>query len=99
MIIVNYDEEIVEMGLPDNATENYDFKLHVVMVTKTAGEQIKNLPILTLKARTSVGNVNPINNINTLAEFSSIGPTYDGRLKPDILGPGHQVLIYGYHGY
>ena len=29
---------------------------------------------------------------STVSYFSSIGPTYDGRIKPDILAPGHNVV-------
>lgn len=42
--------------------------------------------------------VNPINsdklsdNINGLAVFSSRGPTSDGRLKPDVVAPGTNIL-------
>ncbi|CAM9111861.1 unnamed protein product, partial [Discosporangium mesarthrocarpum] len=30
-------------------------------------------------------------NKDSVAYFSSIGPTVDGRLKPDILAPGHYI--------
>jgi hypothetical protein len=31
-------------------------------------------------------------NISYIAFYSSKGPTYDGRVKPDIVSPGHQLL-------
>ncbi|MEK7790051.1 MAG: S8 family serine peptidase, partial [Deltaproteobacteria bacterium] len=34
----------------------------------------------------------PSNNPNGLAAFSSRGPTPDGRLKPDVVAPGTNVL-------
>jgi hypothetical protein len=30
-------------------------------------------------------------NIDYVAYFSSKGPTYDGRIKPDLVAPGHMV--------
>lgn len=30
--------------------------------------------------------------INYIAYYSSKGPTYDGRIKPDILAPGHTIM-------
>lgn len=30
--------------------------------------------------------------IDTVAYFSSFGPTFDGRIKPDVVAPGDQVL-------
>ena len=32
------------------------------------------------------------NNINNVAFFSSRGPTYDGRIKPDVVAPGDMLL-------
>ena len=37
--------------------------------------------------------VGAVNNLNQLAAFSSRGPTYDGRIKPDVLAQG--VYVYG----
>lgn len=37
--------------------------------------------------------VGAVNNLNQLAAFSSRGPTYDGRIKPDVLTQG--VYVYG----
>jgi hypothetical protein len=30
--------------------------------------------------------------LSSVASFSSIGPTFDGRLKPDIMGPGDYIM-------
>jgi serine protease AprX len=37
--------------------------------------------------------VGAVNNLNQLAAFSSRGPTFDGRIKPDVLTQG--VYVYG----
>lgn len=29
---------------------------------------------------------------NNLAEFSSLGPAFDGRMKPDIVAPGVNIM-------
>lgn len=35
---------------------------------------------------------------NRMAYFSSVGPTHDGRIKPDVIAPGHQIrsTYYGW---
>lgn len=42
------------------------------------------------------GDINPVTSgfadIDTVAYFSSRGPTVDGRIKPEVLAPGDQVL-------
>ena len=30
--------------------------------------------------------------IDAVASFSSSGPTYDGRIKPDVVAPGYYVI-------
>ena len=37
-----------------------------------------------------VGSFNPEN--NELSDFSSLGPTWDGRIKPDIMAPGENIM-------
>lgn len=32
-------------------------------------------------------------------KFSSIGPTYDGRVKPDFISPGYKVIVASPNGY
>jgi len=41
-----------------------------------------------------VGNYNPTE--NRIASSSSLGPTYDGRIKPDVVAPGTTVIAPGY---
>lgn len=43
---------------------------------------------------TDIDSVNRSFQLNPLekADFSSVGPTRDGRIKPDILGPGSRIL-------
>jgi len=37
-------------------------------------------------------SVGAVNGIGAVAGFSSVGPTYDGRVKPDVVAPGVAVL-------
>jgi hypothetical protein len=37
-------------------------------------------------------------NINYIASFSSNGPSIDGRIKPDIAGPGYSIISAKAHG-
>ena len=37
-----------------------------------------------------VGSFNPEN--NELSNFSSLGPTWDGRIKPDVMAPGTRIV-------
>lgn len=38
----------------------------------------------------------PLADIDTVAVFSSYGPTQDGRIKPEVLAPGDEVMIARY---
>ena len=53
--------------------------------------------MLTVGASTSFGSslARGRNPVNELASFSSVGPTQDGRIKPDIVAPGAHVLSAG----
>ncbi len=44
----------------------------------------------------AVGAVHPVN--NGLAFFSSRGPTADGRIKPDVVAPGQQIVTVSGRG-
>jgi hypothetical protein len=46
---------------------------------------------------TPLGNDKPSNNANGMAAFSSRGPTDDGRIKPDIVAPGTNILSVRSH--
>ena len=37
----------------------------------------------------SVGSYNPATNLRSF--FSSMGPTFDGRIKPEVVAPGHNI--------
>ena len=43
-----------------------------------------------------VFTVGAVNSVETIASFSSYGPTADGRVKPDVLGQGQNVYIVNY---
>ncbi len=44
----------------------------------------------------AVGAVHPVNSV--LASFSSRGPTADGRIKPDVVAPGQQIVTVNGRG-
>lgn len=44
----------------------------------------------------AVGAVHPVNSV--LASFSSRGPTADGRIKPDVVAPGQQIVTVSGRG-
>lgn len=64
-------------------------------VTSTGGVQV---PLKKLSAARELWPVEPLysshpsDNINGLAMFSSRGPTMDGRIKPDLVAPGSNIL-------
>jgi hypothetical protein len=39
--------------------------------------------------------VGAVTSASTRADFSSMGPTADGRIKPDLVAPGEQVVVAG----
>ena len=75
-----------------------DINIYVAMVSSSSGSSIKNVNTITLSSKLTADNIPKINDIHTLTYFSSIGPTVDGRLKPDILGPGNRVISARSHG-
>ncbi len=44
----------------------------------------------------SVFTIGAVNALETIASFSSFGPTSDGRVKPDVLAQGQSVYIVNY---
>ena len=48
-------------------------------------------PGLSKNAVTVGASVNALDSFGDMAYFSSIGPTFDGRVKPDIVAPGYSV--------
>lgn len=45
-----------------------------------------------------VGNFDTSNDDFFISPGSSLGPTYDGRLKPDVVAPGTEIISTGYGG-
>jgi len=43
-----------------------------------------------------VGNFNTSNDDFFISRRSSLGPTYDGRIKPDVVAPGTEIISTGY---
>ena len=48
-------------------------------------------PGLSKNALTVGASINSFTYMGSMANFSSIGPTFDGRIKPDITAPGHEI--------
>jgi subtilisin family serine protease len=70
-----------------------------ILVVNAAGNELQNSwEIIGAPADAerilTVGSVNPISGY--ISNFSSVGPTSDGRLKPDVCAPGE--LLYPDHG-
>lgn len=42
--------------------------------------------------------IGAVNEIGVLASFSSIGPSADGRIKPDIVAQGYRTVVQGING-
>lgn len=49
-------------------------------------------PALSKNAVAVAASYNDVSNIGTIPDFSSTGPSPDGRLKPDIVAPGRSIL-------
>lgn len=67
---------------------------HGAIVVKSIGNSHHNT-ITTLSAPADGNNVIAVGAVDAngvLATYSSSGPTFDGRIKPDVLAPGHQIL-------
>ena len=66
-----------------------------VMISKEDGQRMYNLtrdsPGQQLSLELTVARSLPSFHQDNLAAFSSLGPTSDGRLKPDIVAPGEDV--------
>jgi serine protease AprX len=42
--------------------------------------------------------IGAVNSLNQIADFSSAGPTYDGRIKPDLVAMGVSAFVANYTG-
>ena len=72
-----------------------DVTIPSVMISKEDGEAMYNLtrdaPGKKVSVELSIAHSLPSFNQNNLAAFSSLGPTSDGRLKPDLVAPGQDI--------
>jgi len=59
------------------------------MIAKSLGDRLQDGTAI---ASYPVDFLSPDLNERTMADFSSRGPTYDGRLKPDVCAPGQFVM-------
>ncbi|MDH7515800.1 MAG: S8 family serine peptidase [Bacteroidota bacterium] len=67
-------------------------RLGIVVCTAMGNEGNVEGSIIAPADADSIVSVGAITMANTLAPFSSIGPTNDGRTKPDVVAPGVAVL-------
>lgn len=80
----------------DNVVRNDN--LYIFTAAANSGEQVRNCGPLegyfsiigqVAKNSLSVGSYNSATNLRS--HFSSMGPTFDGRIKPDVVAPGHDI--------
>ena len=75
--------------------EDEDVNIFAVMISKEDGEAMFNMtrdaPRQALNAELAQASALPSFNQDNLAGFSSLGPTADGRLKPDLVAPGEDI--------
>ena len=69
-----------------------DINIFSMLVTHSAGQVLLSFTDdITITPRATAATPTDAQNINVLSYFSSLGPTKDGRFKPDITGPGSYV--------
>jgi len=61
------------------------------------GEQVGYFSLTKqMKNAILTGNFDASGNNSRIAKSSSLGPTYDGRIKPDVVAPGRGIISSGY---
>lgn len=86
-VIINNDgDDVIEM-----AGTKADVSIPTVSISKHVGNLLKkkNFKGVQIKAPATV--ISPFMRKGLLAEFSSRGPTSDGRTKPDVVAPGYYI--------
>lgn len=69
------------------------FSKGILLLTSAGNEGNKSWKYITAPADGfNIIAVGSVNNQNTVSAFSSIGPTYDGRIKPEIVAQGENVF-------
>ena len=91
------DAPTFEEGSPITTAASYQFadNAYIVGVPASSNNVIAvgafaNMKYFKNKAGDNVGYSNMT--VGEIADFSSIGPTVDGRIKPEITAPGHNVV-------
>ena len=86
----NVEGDPISLGGEDDS-----ITIPAVMISKQDGEAMYNLtrdaPGQKLTVELAEAHSLPSFNQDNLAAFSSLGPTSDGRLKPDIVAPGQDI--------
>ena len=82
-----------EAGPAISMSGEVDVSLPSVMVSQSDGQHLKNeAESGTLRITLPVAYVNEDESEKRLSSFSSRGPTFDGRFKPDVLTPGEYIV-------
>jgi len=79
-------------------TKGVDFAVSLGMVCVTAAGNEGSVPwyyIIAPADADSVISVGAVDSLNNIASFSSHGPTYDGRIKPEVLAQGVATFAAG----
>lgn len=70
------------------------FSKGMIVVASAGNEGATQNPYIAVPADgISVLSVGAVNALRTIASFSSIGPSFDGRVKPDVMAQGQSVVL------
>jgi subtilisin family serine protease len=83
-VIINSDDTLITMS-GDDVSPSVG-SVPVFLIKKSDGAALSPLYSAAYPFSASAPDTDPI------AFFSSMGPTFDNRIKPDIVAPGHAVL-------
>ncbi len=78
---------------------NIAFTKGIVVLASAGNSGTANIPTIGVPAEaTNVLAVGAVQSNRTYANFSSIGPTFDGRIKPDIMAQGQNSVLSDTNG-
>lgn len=82
---------------------NYAFNRGMLVVTSAGNEGSSSWRYITAPADSpnvlAVGSIGTPNSHYDKTDFSSIGPSFDGRIKPDVVAKGYRTSLMAGNGY
>lgn len=91
LLVVNNVEDAPEIMYGPEGQNVSDIIIPLGMISKSNGERILK-QLSEIKVKFPVSMVSNLKDETFLSEFSSRGPTVDGRLKPDVVAPGQPII-------